>query len=133
MSNLSTTILTGEPDVALDAAAAPAHPDALADGGDVLVPVLADAQRQGDLFIWPAGLVEGTIPSGDTRDVYPSVDVIDGGTARNNHTLIAVAGAASWTSTRDSTGLAIGILTVADGQVAYLSRTYTQFPAGVQR
>jgi len=85
------------------------------------VPVHDGPQRQGDVFVWPAGMMPGTTPTGPTRDVHPSVDVVDGGTARHNHTLVAAPGAASWTPTRDEAGLAIGIVTVADGEVCYLS------------
>jgi len=88
---------------------------------DVEVPVLCGPQRQGDVFVFPAGMAAATTPTADTRDVHPAVEVVDGGTARHNHTLVAAPGAASWTPARDADGLAIGIVTVADGEVCYLS------------
>ena len=88
---------------------------------DCRIQVVTRAGRQGDVFIFAADLVAATTPTAETRDVHPAVDVVDGGTARHNHTLVAAPGAASWTPATDEAGLAIGIVTVADDAVCYLS------------
>lgn len=92
------------------------------DVDDVLIPALTGPQRQGDVYVWPVDMyAHVTLVARDTRDVHPSVDVVDAGTARHAHTLTALAGQASWTPGRSDNGLAIGTLTVVEGAVCYLS------------
>ena len=81
---------------------------------DLVIPVHAGLQAQGDLIVVPLDEVAGqvTIRTDAIWDEVPpaGIELLRGGTGGNAHTLVADPGTCLWTTgTDDETGLALGV------------------------
>ncbi|QIS08697.1 hypothetical protein [Nocardia arthritidis] len=89
---------------------------------EVLVPVVAGLQAQGDLIVVPLAMADGIqLPAHGAWNPVPAagIEVVRGATGANPHVLVADPGKCRWTTlVFDHTGLAIGCLDTSD--VAYL-------------
>ena len=98
------------------------HDIAVADEllADIIVPVVAGAQRQGDVLILPRGPLSAAERTACQLVPREGIAVVVGEATGNTH-LLHAEGAVLWS--RRTAGVMLGVVEVADGASAYLIHT----------